>query len=131
MDAQRDEQRALGDRAMKAHQALDTAVNNETFNEGAIRALAADLANVEADMAVARGRVYSQVFLILTSDQQAQLKQMQTRMAEREASRGDRRISYGDPEACPAVRTARLKGSQCCTRLSSARPRISALGARV
>jgi Spy/CpxP family protein refolding chaperone len=87
MDAQRDEQRALGDRAMKAHQALDAAIANEAFNEGAIRGQAAEVASIEADLAVARGRVYAQVFQILTSDQQAQLKQMQARMAERQDHR--------------------------------------------
>jgi Spy/CpxP family protein refolding chaperone len=84
MDAQKDDQRALGERAMKAHQALDAAITSDTLDEGRVRMLAADVATAEADMAVARARVYSQVFQILTPDQQSKLKQLQAQMAERE-----------------------------------------------
>ena len=91
IDAQKEDQKALGDRSMKAHQALEAAINNENFNEGAIRGLSAEVASVEADLAVARGRVYGQVFQILTPDQQTQLKQMQARMLEREQNRGQGR----------------------------------------
>jgi Spy/CpxP family protein refolding chaperone len=91
MDAQRDEQKALGDRAMKAHEALEAAITSDAFNEGGVRTLAAEVANVEADMAVARARVYSQVFQILTAEQQAKLKELQSRMAQRQDRREDRR----------------------------------------
>ena len=53
--------KALGDRAMKAHDALDAVAGN-TFDESAIRARSADVAAVDADIAVAQGRVFSEVF---------------------------------------------------------------------
>jgi Spy/CpxP family protein refolding chaperone len=95
MDAQREAQEALGARGRQAHNALETAIAGETFNEGAIRALAADVATVESDMAVARAQVFAQVVQILTPDQRTKLKEMQVRMQERETrmqeNRGQRR----------------------------------------
>lgn len=82
MDSHRDEQRALGDRAMKARQALNDAMTG-TFDESAIRARSADMAAVDADMAVAQARVYGEVFQILTAEQQQQLKQLQADMKAR------------------------------------------------
>jgi Spy/CpxP family protein refolding chaperone len=82
MDSHRDEQRALGDRAMKAHQALNDAITG-TFDESAIRARSADLAAVDADMAVAQARIYGEVVQILTTEQQQQLKQLQADMKAR------------------------------------------------
>jgi Spy/CpxP family protein refolding chaperone len=82
MDAHRDEQKALGDRAMKAHDALQEAITS-TFNEGAIRARAADVAAVDADMAVAQARVFGEVYQILTPEQQEKLKKQEAEMKER------------------------------------------------
>lgn len=94
MDSHRDEQRALGDRAMKAHDALQDAVTS-TFDEGAIRARAADVAAVDADMAVAQARVFGEVYQLLTTEQQEKLKKLQAEMKQRrqemEGKRGERR----------------------------------------
>ncbi|HEX7941173.1 MAG TPA: periplasmic heavy metal sensor [Gemmatimonadaceae bacterium] len=84
MDSHRDDQRTLGDRAMKAHEALQDAVT-ATFDESAIRARSADVAAVDADMAVLQARIYGEVFQILTSDQQQKLKQLQADMKARQA----------------------------------------------
>lgn len=83
LDSHRDEQQALGKRAMAAHDALEAVVTTGTVDEGLIRARAADVAAVEADETVFRARVYSEVLQILTSDQQAKLKTMQTDMQQR------------------------------------------------
>ncbi|HUR33485.1 MAG TPA: Spy/CpxP family protein refolding chaperone [Vicinamibacterales bacterium] len=89
MDSHREEQKALGDRAMKARAALQDAIT-ATFDESAIRARAADVAAVDADMAVASARVYGEVFQILTSDQQQKLRTLQTEMKDRQETRRKR-----------------------------------------
>ena len=82
MDSHRDEQKAIGDREMAARGALNDAITG-TFDEGAIRASAANLAAVDADQAVLQARVYGEVFQILTTEQQQQLKQLQADMKAR------------------------------------------------
>jgi Spy/CpxP family protein refolding chaperone len=94
MDSHRDEQRALGDRAMKAHQALNDAIIG-TFDESAIRARSADVAVIDADMAVAQARVYGEVVQILTSEQQQQLKQLQADMKARAEQMREQRQQGG------------------------------------
>jgi len=93
MDSHRDEQKAIGDREMAARAALNDAITT-TFNEGAIRASAANVAAVDADQAVLQARIYGEVFQILTTEQQQQLKQLQADMKARATqmrqSRGDR-----------------------------------------
>ena len=84
LDSHRADQQALGERARKAHDALDAATTNEVFNEGAVRAAAADVAAVDADMAVAHAGIYAEIFQVLTADQQSQLKKMQADMHARQ-----------------------------------------------
>ncbi|MBS1816627.1 MAG: periplasmic heavy metal sensor [Acidobacteria bacterium] len=86
LDSHRDDQKAIGDRAMKAHQALQEAITG-TFDEGGIRARAADVAAVDADMAVLQGRIYSEVYQILTPEQQTKLKQQQAELKQRQGQR--------------------------------------------
>lgn len=94
LDSHRDEQKAIGDRAMKAHEALQDVVAG-TFDESAIRARAADVAAVDADVAVSQARVYSEVFQILTSDQQQKLKKAQADMKERREKMQQQRQERG------------------------------------
>jgi protein CpxP len=82
LDSHRDEQKDLRDRAMKAHDALQEAITG-TFDESAIRARAADVAAVDADEAVAQGRIYNEVLQVLTPDQQQTLKKLQDDMKQR------------------------------------------------
>jgi Spy/CpxP family protein refolding chaperone len=79
--------KALGDRAMTAHEALETAVTSATFDEATIRSRTSDVAAVEADIAVARARIRAEALQVLTPEQQAQLKQMQTQLQQRAESR--------------------------------------------
>lgn len=97
MDSHRDEQKALGDRAMKAHEALEEAVTS-TFNEGAVRARAADVAAVDADMAVAQARVFGEVYQILTPEQQEKLKTQQAEMKTRREKRQAEVQKNGPPD---------------------------------
>jgi Spy/CpxP family protein refolding chaperone len=82
-DSHRDEQKALGDRARTAHLALEAAIVAGPLDESTIRGKAADIAAVDADIAVASGRVYSEIFQTLTPDQQTKLKTLQAEQAER------------------------------------------------
>ena len=84
-ESRRDEQKALGDRARAAHLALEAAIIAGPLDESAIRGKAADIAAVDADIAVASGRVYNEVFQVLTPDQQTTLKRLQAEQAERMA----------------------------------------------
>ncbi len=84
VDGHQDELRGLLDRQRTARTALDAAVTAPELNEAAVRARAADLAKVEADMAVARAHVFADVFHVLTPDQQDRLKQLETARSERQ-----------------------------------------------
>jgi protein CpxP len=86
-DAHKDEWKALADRARTAHGALDDAITADSIDEATIRQKSADVAAVDADMAVARAHAHAEVFQILTSDQKAQLKKMQTEMKDRMKNR--------------------------------------------
>ena len=88
VESHRDEMQALGERARPAHEALQAAINSGMFDEGTIRARYAEVANVEADVAVAQARVYSEVFQILTPEQQAEVTKLQGEMKERRPERG-------------------------------------------
>ena len=70
------ETRAIGERAMAARQALHAATTSASFDEGLVRTRAAELASVEADLAVSRARIYADVFQILTPEQQAKAKEI-------------------------------------------------------
>ena len=90
VDSHRDDQQAIGKRAMAAHDALEAAITTDSFDETLIRTRAADVAAVEADETVLRARVYAEVLQILTSDQQARLKTIQTEMRQRREERKPR-----------------------------------------
>lgn len=86
VDAHKDAGKALGERARAAQEALQAAVTADELNEGAVRAAASDLANVESDMAIERARVHQEVRQILTAEQKTTLKSLQADMkARREA----------------------------------------------
>ena len=90
MDSHKQDQQALAKRAIAAREALESAVTSPSFDETVIRQRAADVAAVDADEAVMRARIYAQVLQILTPDQQAKLKTMQTEMQQRRAERGQK-----------------------------------------
>jgi len=76
VDSRQQESRAIGERAMAAREALHAATTSPSFDEGLIRAKAAEVASIEADMAVTRARSFADVFQILTPDQQAKVKEL-------------------------------------------------------
>ena len=88
-DAHRDEWKALADRARTAHDALNTAVTAETVDETTIRMKSADVAAVDADMAVARAHAHAEVWQILTTDQKAKVNELKAQVnARRPSPRG-------------------------------------------
>ncbi len=79
VQAHADELKALGTRATAAHLALEAATMADTLDDATIRQKSADVAAVEADMAVAGAHTRAEIFQILTPDQQAKARQMMTR----------------------------------------------------
>jgi len=66
----RDEWRALAARAISARQGLHAAIAADTIDEAAIRQRSAEVAAVEADIAVARAHARAEMFKLLTPEQQ-------------------------------------------------------------
>jgi Spy/CpxP family protein refolding chaperone len=91
MQSHQDDMRSLATRERDARQALNNAITADVADEGLIRARSADVAAVEADMAVAQARIRGEILQILTADQQAQLKQFQSQMKQRAEQRGQGR----------------------------------------
>lgn len=83
MESHKAEFEAQGTKMETARKALNDAVSAETFDEGAIRQKSADVAVAEADGAVLRARVHSEVWALLTPEQQAKAKAMRTQMEQR------------------------------------------------
>ena len=98
LDSHRDEQQALGQRGMTAHQALQDVVSGSTFDESTIRGRAADVAAVDADAAVTEGRIFAEVVQILTPDQQKALQQMQVDMKSRAQQMQQNRSNRRGPQ---------------------------------
>ena len=91
----RDGTRALMASALKAREAQRQAVEAIPTNESAIRAAAAALADVEADLAVQQAQLQNEIFNVLTPEQQQQLQKVradrEARMKERAQQRSQQR----------------------------------------
>ena len=85
-----EEWKALGDRARAAHEALTAAITADTLDDALIRAKSADVAAVQADIAVASAHARAEAWQVLSPDQQAQAKQIQSEMTNRMKARGGR-----------------------------------------
>jgi protein CpxP len=86
-DSHKDEWKALFDRARTAHEALNDAIVADAIDEASIRQKSAEVAAIDADLAVARAHAHAEVFQILTADQKAQVKKMQAEMKNRMKNR--------------------------------------------
>ena len=86
----RDEAQQIGERLRTAMEAQRTAMETEPVNDGLIRTATQQLAEVEADAAIARAHLRSEILAILTADQRTQLKKFEP---QRQANgpRGGRR----------------------------------------
>jgi periplasmic protein CpxP/Spy len=83
VDSHRDEWKQLADRARAAHRALNEAVTADAVDEALIRQKSADVAAVDADVAVARAHAHAEVSQLLTAEQKNQLKAMRTQARAR------------------------------------------------
>jgi len=78
----RDEAQQIGERLRTAMEAQRKAVEATPVNESLIRSTAQELAEVQADAAIAQAHARSEILSILTADQRAQLSKLQ---AERQS----------------------------------------------
>lgn len=83
MQSHREEWQALGSRAADARAALRDAVTADAPDEVAIRQRSAELATVQADIAVARAHARAEIFQQLTPEQRAQARTLQSQMKGR------------------------------------------------
>jgi Spy/CpxP family protein refolding chaperone len=101
-EAQRDQVRTIAEarraateplleRARTARQALQSAIQTQPVDEAAIRARSADVATVEADLAVSRAQLQAEILGILTSEQKAELAERRERLDERAEQLQERR----------------------------------------
>jgi periplasmic protein CpxP/Spy len=91
MEVHAQEFRAIGDRMREAHRALHQVVTAGTVDEGAIRMASAQLAEVQADGAVLRARVHSEVFNVLTPEQRQRAEQLRQQFEQRREQRLEQR----------------------------------------
>src|SRR4051812_29858996 len=102
-DAQKQQVRAITQRHREAMQpvmqrlrqammAERAAVEAVPVNEAAVRAASQDVATAQADLAIDRARTHSEVFAILTVEQQAKAKQLE---AQAQAKATERRQRAG------------------------------------
>jgi protein CpxP len=84
----REQTQPLMQRLRQAMEVQRTAIQTTPVNESLVRSAAQDLAAVQADLAVEQARLRSDIFSILTAEQQEKAKQLeaqaQARMRERQ-----------------------------------------------
>lgn len=90
MESHKAEFDAQRDKAIAARKALNDAVTAETFDEGAVRQKAADLALVEADGAVLRAKVHAETWALLTPEQQQKARTLRSQVEQRMGERRER-----------------------------------------
>jgi protein CpxP len=90
VDAHRTEFDAIRSRMRAARTALQEAVTADTFDEASVRQKSVDVAAVEADAAVLRAKVHSEVWVLLTPEQQQKARELKAQRAERQAQMRER-----------------------------------------
>jgi Spy/CpxP family protein refolding chaperone len=91
MQRHREDMQAVGQRLREAHNAQRAAVETVPVNEALIRSTSQALATAQTDMALLRARVHTDVWGLLTPDQQTKAKELKAKRAERGMHRGERR----------------------------------------
>ena len=91
----RSEMQEVGKRLHEAHQAQRAAIETTPVNDGLIRSTAQALANAQTDMALVQARIHSEMWSLLTPEQQEKAKQLkserETRIKQRLGRRQQRR----------------------------------------
>jgi len=75
-ESHRDELRAAGQRVGTAREAMRALIEADQIDENAIRAKSAEVAAAEAEVAILNAKVRQQSMQVLTSEQQAKLKEL-------------------------------------------------------
>ncbi len=75
-DAHQSEFKAVGEKLHAAREGMRTLIEAEAINEQAIRTKSAEVAAAEADFAILNAKVRAESLQILTSEQQAKLKEL-------------------------------------------------------
>jgi protein CpxP len=90
MQRHREEMQEGGRRLRAAYDAQRNAIETVPVNEGLVRSTSQELAAAQTDMAILQARIHSEVFSLLTPEQQAKAKELKDRRAERMKQRGQR-----------------------------------------
>lgn len=90
VEQNRDAMHATARNQREVRQAIQEAVTADVVNEGAIRALAIQLAAVEGDAAIQRAYLRAQVWQLLTAEQQVTAKAREAEAKERREQRRQR-----------------------------------------
>lgn len=91
MQRYREQMDETGKRLRDAHEAQRAAVETVPVNEGLIRSTTQTLANAQTDMALLRARIHSDVWSLLTPEQQEKAKQLRAQREARMKERVQRR----------------------------------------
>ena len=78
-ESHRDEFRAAGEKARAAHEGMRALIESDSIDENAIRAKSQEVAAAEAEIMILNAKVRQQSLQVLTSEQQATLKEMRDR----------------------------------------------------
>jgi protein CpxP len=78
VESHRAERQAVATKLRAAHRGLAEATRAESINETAIRARSAEVATAMADEAILRAKVRSEIFGILTAEQQQKAKELRS-----------------------------------------------------
>lgn len=91
MQRHREDMQEAGKRLRDAHEAQRAAVETVPVNEGLIRSTGQTLANAQTDMALLEARIHSDIWALLTPDQQEKAKNLKEKRETRTRERMDRR----------------------------------------
>jgi protein CpxP len=91
MQRHREDMQAIGQRLHEAHAAQRQAVETVPVNEALVRSTSQALATAQTDMALLQARIHSDVWNLLTPEQQAKAKELKATRAERMKQRRERR----------------------------------------
>jgi protein CpxP len=87
-EARQSEFKAAGEKLHAARAAMRALVEADSINESAIRGKSQEVAAAEAEMAILNARVRAESMQILTSEQQAKLKEMRAQRGQPRQRRG-------------------------------------------
>lgn len=90
-----DDNQALRDRLETAHEQFAALAHAETFDEAAVRAAAAEVAQARAEMMVSHAAMMQELRQILTAEQLERFQAMRGKSAERMGGRGHGRGDFG------------------------------------